>query len=232
MFKNLNPSALGITGHQSEIIELALTFGFKGMDLNIMEFAGRAKSKGVEYAKRLIESAGIRIGTFSLPLDWEAEDDVFQKGMQNLPEFAAYAAALGCTRATALLSPAGDARPSSVSFRHSTPPRPEAKVVIRHGPVPGSSPLATMRSRTGVPSNPPPITWPSGTSPVAAAAAVAAATSPTSTSTSDRPALRTPRRHFPTRAATAASSASVGSASRALPNNATMSRSPLTAPPP
>ena len=33
MFKNLSPSALGISGHQSEIIELALTYGFAGMDL-------------------------------------------------------------------------------------------------------------------------------------------------------------------------------------------------------
>ena len=67
MFKNLNPSYLGISGHQSEVIELALTYGFAGMELNIADFATRVRLKGLEYARRLIDSARIRIGTFSLP---------------------------------------------------------------------------------------------------------------------------------------------------------------------
>ena len=116
MFKNLNPSALGITGHQSEIIELALTFGFAGMDLNIVEFTTRAKSKGMDYARRLINSANIRIGTFALPLNWEADDESFQKELKELPEYAGYAAELGCTRATAVLSPAGDSLPYHENF--------------------------------------------------------------------------------------------------------------------
>ena len=68
MFKNLNPLAIGVSGHQSEIIELALTYGFAGMDLNMAEFASRARLKGMPYAKRLIQSAKIRIGTFPLPI--------------------------------------------------------------------------------------------------------------------------------------------------------------------
>jgi len=65
MFKNLNPAAIGISGHQSEIIELALTYGFAGIDLNIAEFATRARLKGLPYARRLIDSARIRVGTFA-----------------------------------------------------------------------------------------------------------------------------------------------------------------------
>lgn len=116
MFKNLNPSALGISGHQSEIIELALTYGFAGMDLNVAEFAARAKLKGMDYARRLIQSAGIRIGTFALPLDLESEDEAFEKDLQRLPELAGCAAELGCTRATAALAPAGDVRPYHENF--------------------------------------------------------------------------------------------------------------------
>ncbi len=116
MFKNLNPSALGITGHQSEIIELALTYGFAGMDLNIVEFATRAKSKGMDYARRLIKSADIRIGTFTLPLKWDTDDESFQNELKELPEYAGYAAELGCTRATAVLAPAGDTRPYHENF--------------------------------------------------------------------------------------------------------------------
>jgi sugar phosphate isomerase/epimerase len=116
MFKNLNPSAIGVSGHQSEIIELALTYGFAGIDLNMAEFASRARLKGMPYAKRLIESAKIRIGTFPLPLDWDTDDEVFQKELKKLPELADCARELGCTRCTATLAPAGDARPYHENF--------------------------------------------------------------------------------------------------------------------
>ncbi len=116
MFKNLNPLAIGVSGHQSEIIELALTYGFAGMDLNMAEFTSRARLKGMPYAKRLIESAKIRIGTFSLPIDWDSDDAAFQSDLKKLPELANCAAELGCTRCTATLAPAGDARPYHENF--------------------------------------------------------------------------------------------------------------------
>jgi sugar phosphate isomerase/epimerase len=116
MFKNLNPSALGISGHQSEIIELALTYGFAGVDLNMAEFATRVRLKGMPYARRLIQSANIRVGTFPLPLEWDADDETFQKDLKKLPEYAECAAELGCTRATAVVAPAGDSRPYHENF--------------------------------------------------------------------------------------------------------------------
>lgn len=116
MFKNLNPTAIGVSGHQSEIIELALTYGFAGMDLNMPEFASRVKLKGMEYAKRLILSAKIRVGTFALPLDLDTDDAVFQKDLAKLAEFANCAKELGCTACTTMLAPAGDARPYHENF--------------------------------------------------------------------------------------------------------------------
>jgi sugar phosphate isomerase/epimerase len=116
MFKNFNPPALGITGHQSEIIELALTYGFAGLDVNIAEFAATAKLKGMPYAKRLLSSSKLRIGSFPLPIEWDTDDDRFQKDLQNLPEYAQCAAELGCTRTTATLAPAGDMRPYHENF--------------------------------------------------------------------------------------------------------------------
>ncbi len=98
MFKNLNAGALGVTGHQSEIIELALTYGFGGMDLNVVEFATRARLKGVEYARRLFDSGKMKLGSFALPLEWDTDDETFAKDMKKLPENAQAAAAAGCTR--------------------------------------------------------------------------------------------------------------------------------------
>jgi sugar phosphate isomerase/epimerase len=116
MFKNLNPAYLSISGHQSEVIELALTYGFSGMELNIADFATRVRLKGLDYAKRLITSARIRIGTFSLPIPWEADEETFKKDMKKLPEYADAAAALGCQCCTAILPPAGDQRPYHENF--------------------------------------------------------------------------------------------------------------------
>ena len=116
MFKNLCYPALGITGHQSEIIELALTFGFGGMDINAVEFATRARLKGMDYARRLIQSAKIKLGTFQLPVSWEADDETFQKDLKKLPEYAQAAATAGCTRTVVTLAPAGDQRPYHENF--------------------------------------------------------------------------------------------------------------------
>lgn len=116
MFKNFNPSFLGLSGHQSEVIELALTYGFAGMDLNIADFATRVRLKGLPYARRLIDGAKIRVGTFLLPIDWDADDTAFQKDLKKLQEYGDAAAAIGCTRCCATLSPAGDKLPYHENF--------------------------------------------------------------------------------------------------------------------
>jgi sugar phosphate isomerase/epimerase len=116
MFKNFNPAALGVSGHQSEIIELALTYGFAGVDLNMPEFSTRVRLKGMAYARRLIDSARLRIATFPLPLEWDTDDETFQQELKKLPDYAQCAAELGCTRTTAVLAPAGDSRPYHENF--------------------------------------------------------------------------------------------------------------------
>ena len=116
MFKNLNPWALGVSGHQSEIIELALTYGFRGIDLNIVEFAARVKLRGMPYARRLIDSAKIRLGTFRLPLEWDVEDAAFAKDLEKLSQYVPVAAEIGCTRCVCTIEPAGDKRPYHENF--------------------------------------------------------------------------------------------------------------------
>ncbi|HPP54633.1 MAG TPA: hypothetical protein PK777_16890 [Thermoguttaceae bacterium] len=90
MFKNLNPSVLGVSGHQSEVIEIALTYGFRGIDIDIADFTSRVQRRGLEYATRLIRSASkmLRLGNFTLPFDWEGEEEVFRAGMGKVPEYA------------------------------------------------------------------------------------------------------------------------------------------------
>jgi sugar phosphate isomerase/epimerase len=116
MFKNLNPGALGVTGHQSEIIELALTYGFGGMDLNVTEFATRSRLKGVDYARRLIDSAKLKLGTFALPMDLDTDDETFARDLKKLPELSQAAIAAGCTRCITTVAPGNDIRPYHENF--------------------------------------------------------------------------------------------------------------------
>ena len=120
MFKNLNPSALGVTGHQSEIIELALSFGFTSIDLNVTEFATLTRLKGVPYARRLFDSTalkmGLKLGTFAFPFDWESDEEQWAKDMKKLPDYAQAAVEAGCLRCVATLAPASETRPYHENF--------------------------------------------------------------------------------------------------------------------
>ena len=71
MFKNLSPADLGVSGRESEIIELALSHGFKGLDLGLVEFAEQVATQGFAKASRLIESARLKQGSFPLPVRWQ-----------------------------------------------------------------------------------------------------------------------------------------------------------------
>ncbi len=116
MFKNLNTSSLGIVGNQSEIIEQALTYGFRAMDLDVVDFATRAKLRGMAFARRLIDSSRIRIGAFLLPFDVEADQEVFKENLACLAEWAAAAAEVGCSRCVTTVQPAGDRLPYHENF--------------------------------------------------------------------------------------------------------------------
>lgn len=116
MFKNLSPAALGWSGSQSEMIELALTYGFQGMDLDILEVAGRAKVHGLPYAKRLLASAKLRPACFALPLDIAADESLFKKKLEKLPEYAQLAAEMDCKRCVVTINPASETRPYHENF--------------------------------------------------------------------------------------------------------------------
>ena len=64
MYRNLNCEALGVSGRQSEIIELSLTYRFGGMDLNMAEFRRQVEVHSLEHARRFLDSAKIKIGGF------------------------------------------------------------------------------------------------------------------------------------------------------------------------
>jgi sugar phosphate isomerase/epimerase len=110
MFKNLSAGALGISGGPSEMIEPALSFGFKGLELNVVDFSAQVKTHGLPHSRRLLDSAKLKLSFFRLPVDWQNDDETFQQDMERLPSLAGLAAELGCTRALVWVAPASNDR--------------------------------------------------------------------------------------------------------------------------
>lgn len=116
MYKALNPIFLGLSGRQSEIIELALTYGFRGIECDIHEFAKRVQVQGLERAKRFLESANLRMSGFELPMRWRGDESAFQTDLEKLETLAQYAAAAGAKACHTKILPATDMFPYHENF--------------------------------------------------------------------------------------------------------------------
>ena len=46
MYKNLCTDGLGVSIRQNELIELALTYGYKGIEIDMEDMVGRAEKMG------------------------------------------------------------------------------------------------------------------------------------------------------------------------------------------
>lgn len=116
MFKNFCPSALGINGRQSELIELALTYGFRGMDIDMHDMLRRSQRTSFDDAAKYLKAAEIRIGAFQLDVDLDADDDAFTASVATLHPLSEIAQQLGATRALIRVPSATDRLPFNEFF--------------------------------------------------------------------------------------------------------------------
>jgi sugar phosphate isomerase/epimerase len=108
MFRNLSTVGMPLSGRPSELIELALSFGFDAMDIDILDFQQQADVYGVTHARRLMVSARLKSGVFQLPVQLGADDKTFAEEMAALPKRLELAEATEAPRAVARLEPASD----------------------------------------------------------------------------------------------------------------------------
>jgi sugar phosphate isomerase/epimerase len=101
MYKNLNPIAIGVSGRQSELLELALTYGFKGIEIDLADLVKRSQRSTFERAARFLTSAKVKVGGFETPIDLDDDDTTYAAKLAQLPEAAEIAARVGGS--TALL---------------------------------------------------------------------------------------------------------------------------------
>lgn len=153
MFKNLSPNGLGISGRQSELIELALTYGFRGLDIDMEHFVKQAQRRSMEHARRFIDSAmafagGCQIGSWKLTTRWQGDEAAYKADLVRLAEIAEIAGKIGATRATVFIEPASDSLAYHENFElHRTRLTQMGDVLKPHGVHLGLdfSPIASRR---------------------------------------------------------------------------------------
>ena len=108
MFRNLSTIGLPLSGRPSELIELALSFGFDAMDIDIVDFRQQAEVYGVPHARRLMVSARLKSGLIHLPAELDADEGTFARQLEQLPAYLALARDAEVNRAAATIAPASD----------------------------------------------------------------------------------------------------------------------------
>jgi sugar phosphate isomerase/epimerase len=117
VYKNLSPSAIGVFARQSELLEIALTHRFKGLEIDISEVLRRAQASSVAQACRYLCSAQVRIGGFELPVRWSGDENSFQADLSQLGLLLEVCSTLGADRCFITIRPTSDERPFHENFQ-------------------------------------------------------------------------------------------------------------------
>ncbi len=116
MYKNFSAPLLGISGRQSELIELALTYGFRGIDVDMTDMVKRSQRTDFDDASKYLRAADILIGGFNADVNLEADDETFASQLAGLQAVAETAAKLEVERAFTMLPAATDRMPVTEFF--------------------------------------------------------------------------------------------------------------------
>jgi len=117
MYKCLSPSAIGVFARQSELLEIALTHRFKGLEIDIHEVLRRAQASSVVQACRYLCSAQVRIGGFELPVRWAGDEKDFAADLVGLGLLLDVCNTLGADRCHTTIRPTCDQRPMHENFK-------------------------------------------------------------------------------------------------------------------
>ena len=117
MYKCLSPSAIGILARQSELLEIALTHKFQGLEIDIQEVLKRAQTTSAKQACRYLASAQVRIGGFELPIRWQGADTEFQADLSQLGMLLEICGTLNADRCFTTIRPTCDQRPFHENFQ-------------------------------------------------------------------------------------------------------------------
>lgn len=146
MYRCLNPGAVGISAPFAESVELARGNGFGGLEFGL----NAARELGLDKTKQMLAAAGLRPGSWGLPLNPFAAEDDYRQGLAQVGEAGAAARQLGAPRFTQFLMSFSDGSPFAENFRrHVERLRPIAEELARQGCSLGLEVLGPLTLRVG-----------------------------------------------------------------------------------
>ena len=155
MYVSLNASLTRPMPWQ-DFVRLAGKVGYGGVDVNL----GAARKDGVEATRALLAEAGVKPAITNLPMQFATPDEAaFEDSLKALDENARFAAAIGCNRMMAVLSPGSpvpkEARHKFVKERLA----PIAEILARSNVRLGLEFLGPLHFRTPSPKSPHQYIW-------------------------------------------------------------------------
>lgn len=151
MFKSLNLGALGINNLSlDESLALAAGAGFSGLDLPLEAVLHEAENSSLAAVAERFEAAGVRAGSWGLPVNFRDSDEVFQSGLSALPRYAEAAQALGSPWCSTWILPFSDTLDYDSNMeRHVTRLRAAAEVLAQFGSRLGLEFVGPLTLRAG-----------------------------------------------------------------------------------
>jgi len=105
MYKILNSQGLGVGGRQNELIELALTYGFNGVEVDVVDLVGRHDTLGKEFACQFLQSASTDMATFCLPFQLDGTDEQYAASIAKIDTILDLAQTLGAKQCYVKIKP-------------------------------------------------------------------------------------------------------------------------------
>jgi sugar phosphate isomerase/epimerase len=107
MKKTLCLYGVGVAARPNELIELALTYKFDGLEVDMEDMLARAESVNKQFAVQYLTSASsLGVASFRLPMALSADDSKFEKSVQKLPLILDLAKTVGADCCYVVIDPA------------------------------------------------------------------------------------------------------------------------------
>ncbi len=129
-FKTLGAGSLGVKADSRRALELAVQYGFEGIDPRPGDFE-KASEADLGAWLEAMKAKGIRYGAAGLPVDFRGDDDRFRKDLDLLPGRAALLRRLGVTRTATWITPGHPDLPFAENFERHRKRLGEAARVLK-----------------------------------------------------------------------------------------------------
>jgi sugar phosphate isomerase/epimerase len=103
-FKNLGHDHIGVRANQQQALDYAVKYGFDGITPSLGEFENKSSTEIRDWVETM-KAKGIRYGTSGLPVQFQRDQERFQKGLARLPKQADLLRQLGAERMATWITP-------------------------------------------------------------------------------------------------------------------------------